>query len=92
MRYRKKPVEVEAILWAGPGWGTGAVIAFCGTHRDSDGGELANFVPLGYPEPTLWVAANNAYVPLQPPEWIIRDSLGLYPCKPAIFDQTYEPA
>jgi hypothetical protein len=92
MRYRKKPVEVEAVYWAGVGSdNTGEVIEFCGDHVGPDGEPYANLVPLGYPRPTLYVAANHAYIPLEVPTWIIRDKLGLYPCDPAVFNDTYQP-
>lgn len=90
-RYRKKPVEVEAIQWQGLGLGTGDVIDFAGTHPDPDSGEeTLTFVPLAYPAPQLWVAANQAWVTVEPGEWLIRDARGVYPCKPDIFEQTYE--
>lgn len=87
-RYRKKPVEVEAIQWKGSSTTT-EVMEFCGTRMDGDL-ELLNFVPLGFPVPKLWVEANQTYLPIELNEWIIRDRLGLYPCKPDIFAETYE--
>ena len=38
----------------------------------------------------LYVAANDAWLDIEVGEWIIRDSLGFYPCKPDIFAATYE--
>jgi hypothetical protein len=40
----------------------------------------------------LFVAANGIWAPMEPGEWIIRDSHGFYPCKPDIFAATYEAA
>jgi hypothetical protein len=84
--YRKKPVIVEAMQWTGDN--NAAVLEWCGTHRD-DGEEKLVFVPLAYPQPILWVAANRAYIPIECGDWIIRDMLGFYPCKPQVFDATY---
>lgn len=88
MRYRKKPVEVEAVQWNGNN--TPAVMEFVGNHVADNGDELLTFVPLAYPKPKLWVAANKSWIDVEIGEWFIRDSLGFYPCKPVIFETTYE--
>ena len=89
-RFRKRPVEVEAVQWRGPGPTSSAAMEFAGTRTTEDGTELV-FVPLAYPTAKLWVEANQAWVQIEPGEWLIRDSRGIYPCKPDIFDLTYEP-
>lgn len=38
----------------------------------------------------LYVEANNTWVTITPGEWILRDSVGLYPCKDEIFQLKYE--
>lgn len=87
--YRKMPVEVEALQWTGNN--NGAVMEWTGEHVDPDTGEsVLTFVPLAYPRPRLWVAANQAWVAVEPGEWIIKDALGFYPCKPGIFAAVYE--
>lgn len=85
---RKKPVTVCAIYWDGANT-TNDVLNFAGT-RIENGEELLNFNPLASPQPQLWVAANGAKIPIQPGTWILRDRLGLYPCHPDIFTETYE--
>ncbi|MFA5626282.1 MAG: hypothetical protein WC965_02240 [Thiohalomonadaceae bacterium] len=90
-KFRKKPVAVEAMQWTGNN--TGAVMEWAGERRNPDTGELElTFVPLAYLRPKLWVAANSAWVEVEPDEWFIRDARGVYPCKPDIFEATYEPA
>lgn len=91
VRARKRPVEVDAIYWTGGGpiGNTGEVMTFCGTRHDGEE-ELLNFVPLGSPGPKLWVAADSAFHPITPGTWILRDTLGLYPCDQVTFAETYE--
>lgn len=88
-KYRKKPVVVEAMQWTGDN--PSEVEAF----TDYDG--LVRFLPPGSyagersTSAHLWVDANRTMLPLEVGEWIIRDSRGFYPCKPDIFEATYEP-
>lgn len=81
--FRKKPVEVEAVQWRGP-QDCEEVFAFLGwTHLDDDG--------VGHDEiiiPTL-----EGTMTVSPGDWVIRGVQGeFYPCKPDIFEATYEPA
>lgn len=78
MKYRKKPVEIEAIQYV----------------SDFDSKELTKFCPIlkviagDLIIPTL---EGNMYVSLG--DWIIKGVKGeFYPCKPDIFEMTYEPA
>ena len=84
-RWRKKPVEVEAIQYQ-PHRNCGAVGAFMGLNdgdyecQESENDEYA----IETLEGVTWA---------QPGDWIIRGVAGeFYPCKPDIFEQTYEPA
>lgn len=87
-KFRKKPVEVEAIQWTGSN--PAAVRAFTGDHRPTpdSGTHMVFTAQSGHGE--LYVAANNAWVDIEVGEWIIRDARGFYPCKPDIFAATYE--
>ena len=87
-KYRKKPVVIEAMQ-------------FNGTNideiRESMGLrplEFYGIVPKGAPDfeqlARLYVAANSAFLVIEPGEWVLPDALGCYPCKPAIFEATYE--
>ena len=94
--YRSKPKLIEAMRWTGEN--NAEVMAWTGEHVSKDlpgyddGTPLNVFVPLAYPEPILFVAANNAYIPVKPGEWILRDQLGFYPCKDEVFRKSYEEA
>lgn len=83
--YRKKPVEVKAFRWDGGNWS----------------GLTAWLDWLGYDEmhgPAMRQADDSAFIhtmegemEAEPGDWIIRGVEGeFYPCKPDIFDQTYE--
>ncbi len=89
-RYRKKPVEIEAVCWDGdefegsrPAWLPPLTIA-------------AGLPPVG----AVWRSASVLFIGTlegtmraDPGDWIIRGVMGeLYPCKPEIFAATYEPA
>lgn len=78
MKFRKKPVEVEAKQW----WPrshenrTGTITGVI----EGDGGELA------------WVNTLEGLLCVRPGDWIIKGVAGeFYPCKPEIFEKTYEP-
>lgn len=84
-RYRKKPVVIEAMRYTEET--RDAVIAFCGAqHRaiDDDGAEyeLAN----------LRIHTLEGVMRLDVGDWVIKGVKNeFYPCKPDIFEQTYEP-
>lgn len=85
-RYRKKPVVIEAYHWDGSVESATAVIdwilATGGTARFHD--EQDRFIAIDTLEGVM--RAN-------PGDWIIRGVAGEhYPCKPAIFEATYELA
>lgn len=85
-RYRKRPLEVDAIQWTGDNLN-----------------QLLHFTQGGFdlidpedrvddPDCTaqLHVSANGVWLPIETGEWVIRDVRGWYPCKPDVFDRTYE--
>jgi len=84
IRYRKKPVEIEAIQWTGDNLT-----------------ELLSFCPVCYPKPTAVdykVTKNELFIStLEGPmkasigDYIIKGVKGeFYPCKPDIFELTYD--
>jgi hypothetical protein len=81
-RFRKKPVVVEAIRWTGK---NGADVAdFLGTVPPA----LRDRFPL---HPRIGIATLEGTMVAEPGDWIIRGVKGeLYPCKPDIFEATYE--
>ncbi len=86
MKYRKKPVVVKAIRWTGEdideviAFAEGSRITFC-----DDAGVV------GLVKPCLLIPTLEGVMTAQPGDYIIRGVAGeYYPCKPDIFEQTYE--
>ena len=79
-KFRKRPVEVEAMQFTGE---NGAEIAaFVG-----DEPREIEYLPGAYAIVTL-----EGTMVADPGDWIIKGIAGeFYPCKPDIFDATYEP-
>lgn len=79
MKYRKKPVVIDAVQWTGDNV---EEVQSLGIDREIevDGDELLIYTLEG----TMTAATND---------WIIKGVKGeIYPCKPDIFEATYEPA
>jgi hypothetical protein len=82
MKYRKKPVVIEAIEYTGASSSESAVSDFVGQTLElrDVGGILCPIIP------TL----EGEHI-ASPGDWIIRGVKGeCYPCKPAIFAATYD--
>jgi hypothetical protein len=83
MRFRKKPVEVEAVQWNGPE-DDHAISQFLGSwswSRNSAGEPCIKTLESGDGQHTVSAG-----------DWIIKGVQGeFYACKPDIFDETYEP-
>jgi len=87
-KFRKKPVVIEARQFAQP-VDIGELARWCGgewrfsaTKTDSRGKPLQ----------VIWINTLEGAMTAQPGDWIIRGVKGeFYPCKPDIFEQTYEP-
>ena len=77
--YRKKPVVIEAKLW------DGSLIQ--ARHIENWSGDA---VKMAYTE--LRIKTLEGEMAAQPGDWIIKGVKGeFYPCKPDIFEATYEP-
>lgn len=83
-KYRKKPVVIEAIQWTGDNWN-----------------EIGGFIPV--PETTMgekfpsddhwriYIDTLEGRMTCELNDWIIKGVKGeFYPCKPDIFEATYE--
>lgn len=82
MKFRKRPVVIDAILRE-RGHNEEEVRAFIGDAYTVSPDHLGQ-VGIETLEGTMWADDGD---------WIIRGVAGeVYPCKPAIFDATYEPA
>jgi hypothetical protein len=81
VKYRKKPVVIEAILWSGDN--ELEVAAFFG---QSDTFGL-------HDDTNVWtIQTLEGEMTAKVGDWIIKGVKGeFYPCKPDIFDATYEP-
>lgn len=79
MKVRKKPVIVDAVQWSGSNWHE--VLAFADFNHNAvspDGDQLV-------------IVTLEGTMRAMPGDWVIRGVNGeVYPCKPGIFDQTYE--
>ena len=77
-RFRKKPVVIEAIQWLGDNF---EELEGFGSQRDIVSNQ----------DGTLTIATLEGNHTAQKKDWIIRGVKGeVYPCKPDIFNQTYE--
>lgn len=89
LKFRKKPVVIEAFQWTGgpnqpedPVWACEAIRA--GSVR---------FENVGTPDAALLIDTLEGTHRANQGDWIIRGVKGeLYPCKPDIFEATYEAA
>ncbi len=101
-KYRKKPVVVEAVQLRWDTWDEMCIHA--GVGKLSEGKPEGCYVDLNGNALPSGGGAEGERMGLQIPtleglmlgiqgDWIIRGVKGeLYPCKPDIFDATYEPA
>jgi hypothetical protein len=79
MRFRKKPVVVDAVQWRGDNYEE--IVAFVGAKIRSN--PLRRQVVIQTLEGDHVASAGD---------WIIRGISGeFYPCKPEIFRETYDP-
>lgn len=103
-RFRKRPVEVAAQRWDGTAEAATPIIDWIlregGTARYREATEAWESADgqQGRPaEPAaLLIDTRDGTMAAAPGDWIIREPVPtqdrrFYPCKPAIFDATYEP-
>ena len=94
MRYRKKPVVIEALQWTGEN--LHEVISFTGKHPRfnewfEDWKDYANRVKAD--GDVFKILTLEGTMSANPGDWIIKGIKGeFYPCKPDIFAATYEVA
>ena len=85
-KYRKKPVVIDAIQWTGNNWPDvcGFIQDLCGNMQKYVVAPETNSIAIETLEGTMTASVGD---------WIIRGVKGeLYPCKPDIFEATYEAA
>jgi hypothetical protein len=87
MKFRKKPVVIEAIQYTGEN--QGEVASFVGKNLPVKIHDLGGGTQGGVP--CLEIETLEGTMLAIPKDWIIRGVSGeFYPCKPDIFDKTYE--
>jgi len=93
MKYRKKPVVIEAFKWSGKSWEIPEPFRH---HRDidipvmssADYDDAADGI-----DSSLCIQTLEGRMTAQVGDWVIMGIKGeVYPCKPDIFELTYEPA
>jgi hypothetical protein len=83
MKFRKKPIEIEAVRWDGLDASFLEIVRMAGINQ-------ADLTRLG---DDLYIDTLEGEMHASAGDWIIKGVKGeLYPCKPDIFDATYEPA
>lgn len=81
MKFRKRPVVVEAIKYE------------AGQQRGEFAGDVISGRVRYTEEGTMLISTLEGVMEASPGDWIIRGVKGeLYPCKPDIFALTYEAA
>ena len=89
MKYRKKPVEIEAVQW--DGLNLSEIQEFAGDHIDVeiyDAGYEVGAVPPGV---KIAIHTLEGDMTASKGDYIIKGVNGeFYPCKPDIFEKTYE--
>lgn len=89
MKYRKKPVVIEALQWTD---NTKDIIEFCGESCSYDVESSAYEVGKGIPSEKLIIHTLEGDMIASRNDYIIKGVNGeFYPCKPDIFQKTYEP-
>lgn len=98
-RWRKKPVVVDAMQYTGPDWWAGSNYALRGQLAEFGCSSVAHFKVVGKvthggrEQYGLFLRTLEGDMRVMSGDWIIRGVKGeFYPCKPDIFDATYEPA
>jgi hypothetical protein len=80
MKFRKKPIVIEALQWTGDN--AQAIGAFAGSSTRGFRNEKHGII----------ISTLEGEMTANVGDWIIKGVKGeLYPCKPDIFDATYEP-
>lgn len=78
MKFRKKPVVIDAIQWTG-------------NSQDLNAHEISKWASYRVMSDKAFFNTLEGEMCARPGDWIIRGIQGeIYPCKPDIFEATYE--
>lgn len=95
-RYRKNPVEIEAVQFTGDNWSE--IQRFVGFHKSTDGYDIQTFNPIGTYKTSddeeivaeVWDKLHSTWVGVKKDQWVIKGIQGeFYPCDDYVFKQTY---
>lgn len=91
MKYRKKPIVIEAIQFNNIN--ADEISAFVGKKvKQEIESETAYEAGMGAPISSVTIETLEGNMKAIPRDWIIKGVNGeFYPCKPDIFEKTYEP-
>ena len=85
--WRKKPVVIEAFLWTGGPDQTEDPLWIVDAINRGDVG----FNDICSPKVTMWIKTLEGVMTANVGDWVIKGVNGeIYPCKPDIFENTYE--
>lgn len=85
-RYRKKPVEIEAQLWDGSFKSAGEIVDWIGVWGGS-----AVHTDFTTVNPQISIKTLEGWIYASPGDYVIKGVQDeFYPCKPDIFEATYE--
>jgi hypothetical protein len=88
-KFRKKPVVIEAVKWLGDN--LREVIDFTGLHPSAEKWTWEEYQAVVSSE-GLKIFTMEGALTATIGDWIVKGVKGeYYPCKPDIFDATYEP-
>jgi len=91
VKYRKKPVVIEAIRFY-PSLTVDELFGGFGISRTTGHGLSNNPCPFRFADGAIYIRTLEGEMRANPGDWIIRGVKGeFYPCKPDIFEATYEP-
>lgn len=89
-RYRKKPVVIDAVRWDGTAMKAGPIVGWI--LRSGATAQYHEHTPFEHEGGYIAIDTLEGTMTAWPGDWIIRGVQGeFYPCKPTIFEATYEP-
>ena len=95
IKYRKKPVVIEAVQWDGSQDGWQQLLKWAGRYNPPTGHSSPHWiiVHIAHNPVTVTVHTLEGAMTVSPDDWVIKGVADeFYPCKPEIFEQTYELA
>ena len=89
--FRKKPVEIEAVQFLGTKESAQQCLEFIGELNEGLVNKIGFIKVSGNYEPIIEIKTLEGVMTASKGDWIIKDIKGeFYPCKPDIFEKTYE--